>query len=139
MSGQSCWEKRATALSFTQGDREELSRFALKRDRSVRLNIRSFSGFRELWHHKRTGGRGRGGAGLGFCSLSLSLYIPQAWLRPGAGGGGQSSFLVLSSVGKRHPERELCGSQVEAGQWSRGSRVQKAKRSEPSAFWLPGE
>lgn len=87
VSGQSCWEKRATALSFTQGDREELSRFALKRDRSVRLNIRSFSGFRELWHHKRTGGRGRGGAGLGFCSLSLSLYIPQAWLRPGAGGG----------------------------------------------------
>lgn len=43
VSGQSCWEKRATALSFTQGDREELSRFALKRDRSVRLNIRSFS------------------------------------------------------------------------------------------------
>lgn len=64
VSGKSCWEKRATALSFTQGDREELSRFALKRDRSVRLNIRNLSGFRELWHHKRTGGRGKGGAGL---------------------------------------------------------------------------
>lgn len=90
MSGQSCWEKRATALSFTQGDREELSHFALKRDRSVRLNIRSLSGFRELWHHKRTGGRGKGGAGLGFCRLSLSLYIPQAWLGAGGGGGGCS-------------------------------------------------
>lgn len=136
VSGKSCWEKRATALSFTQGDREELSRFALKRDRSVRLNIRSLSGFRELWHHKRTGGRGKGGAGLGFCRLSLSLYIPQAWL--GAGGGGQSSFLVLSSVGKRHPERELCGSQVEAGQWSRGSTECRRQREvSPLPFGSP--
>lgn len=73
VSGKSCWEKRATALSFTQGDREELSHFALKRDRSVRLNIRNLSGFRELWHHKRTGGRGKGGAGRP-PSWSLALW-----------------------------------------------------------------
>lgn len=74
VSGQSCWEKRATALSFTQGDREELSRFALKRDRSVRQNIRSLSDFRELWHHKRTGGRGR----AWLLQSESSLYSPQA-------------------------------------------------------------
>lgn len=81
----------------------------------------------------RRQGQGWGRAWL----LSLSLYIPQAWL--GAGGGGaQSSFLVLSSVGKRHPERELCGSQVEAGQWSRGSTECRRQREvSPLPFGSP--
>lgn len=85
---------RAAGLSglllFHTGDREELSHFALKREMSIRLNIRSLSGFRELWHHKGTGGRGRGEAGLGFCSLSLPLYILQAWL-----GAGDGAVLLL--------------------------------------------
>lgn len=80
MSGKSCWAKRATALSYT-GGQEELSRFALKRDRSVRLNIRSLSGFRELWHHKRTGGRGRAWLLLSEPSLIYST----SWLRAGGG------------------------------------------------------
>lgn len=48
---------------------------------SVRLNLRSLSGFRELWHHRGTGSRSR--AGLGVSSLSLPLCIPQACLRAG--------------------------------------------------------
>lgn len=103
VGGKSCWDKRVTALS--QGDREGQSHFALEREMSIRLN-RSLSGFRELWHHKGIGGSGRGGAGLGFCSLSIPCIFHKLGLELGV---GQSSFLVLSSVGWRLPERELSG------------------------------
>lgn len=75
------------------------------------------------------------GQGLLLPSEPFPIYstsLAESW------GGGAFSFLVLSSVGKRHPERELCGSRVKAGQWSRGSTECRRQRDvSPLPFGSP--